>query len=145
MYLTREDVVREFHKAFDHPVAVDVTPELLTLRHDLLWEEMKELQEELAAALADVQMTGKVTAKTKARILKEMADLQYVLSGLAVVMDLPLHVAFNRVHKSNMSKLGDDGKPVLRVDGKVLKGPNYVPPDMESLVEDETVPGFEYY
>lgn len=42
--------------------------------------------------------------------------------------------AFSRVHKSNMSKLGDDGKPIKREDGKVLKGPNYQPPNLSDLV-----------
>lgn len=42
--------------------------------------------------------------------------------------------AFIRVHKSNMSKLGDDGKPIFREDGKVLKGPNYKKPDLSDLV-----------
>jgi len=145
MYFSREDVVGEFHKAFSHPIAVEnPSPELLTLRNDLIYEEYTELRDELAAAMVDVQMYGKIAHKTKARLLKEMADLQYVLSGLAVVLDLPLQVAFTRVHKSNMSKLGADGKPVLRQDGKVLKGPNYAPPDMESLV-DNHVPGYEYY
>ena len=76
-----------------------------------------------------------VPNKVKARMLKEMADVQYVLSGLAVTLGLPLQEAFNRVHQSNMSKLGLDGKPLYRDDGKVMKGPNYLPPDMETLLE----------
>jgi predicted HAD superfamily Cof-like phosphohydrolase len=144
MYLSREDVVREFHKKFKHPVAAEpVTSDLLELRHKLIYEEYTELRDEMAAAMADVEMYGEVTNKTKARMVKEMADLQYVLSGLAVALDLPLQVAFVRVHQSNLSKLGEDGEPILREDGKVLKGPNYAPPDMESLFE--TTPGYEYY
>ena len=49
-------------------------------------------------------------------------------------MDWDLEQALRRVHKSNMSKLGEDGKPVYREDGKVLKGPNYQPPDLSDLV-----------
>lgn len=48
--------------------------------------------------------------------------------------DLDFAEAFLRVHKSNMSKLGDDGKPIRREDGKVLKGPNYKKPELEDLV-----------
>jgi len=44
------------------------------------------------------------------------------------------HEAFKRVHESNMSKLGEDGKPIYREDGKVLKGPNYKEPDLGDLV-----------
>ena len=43
--------------------------------------------------------------------------------------------AFDRVHRSNMSKLGEDGKPVRRADGKILKGPNYAPPSLDDLVQ----------
>ena len=49
-------------------------------------------------------------------------------------MDWDLEQALRRVHRSNMSKLGDDGKPIYREDGKVLKGPNYQPPDLTDLV-----------
>lgn len=143
-YLSREDVVEEFHRAFNHPINVELDENSLLLRHKLIFEEYEELKEEMAAALADIKGQGRVSRKTKERMLKEMADLQYVLSGLAVVMGVPLHVAFNRVHQSNMSKLGEDGKPIVREDGKILKGPKYSPPDLEDLVE-ETTPGFEYY
>lgn len=144
---SREDTVREFHEAFGHPIDTEMTWDLLTLRYKLLFEEFTELKEELAVAGTEITVQGKVSNKTKERILKEMADLQYVLSGLAVIMGLPLHVAFNRVHKSNMSKLGLDGRPITREDGKILKGPNYSPPDLEDLVEGpyEGVPGYEYY
>ena len=56
----------------------------------------------------------------------------------AVTLFPPMVVyeAFVRVHKSNMSKLGLDGKPIKREDGKVMKGPNYTPPDLSDLVED---------
>ena len=145
MYLSREDVVSEFHKAFGHLLNQNMTEKELLLRYTLLAEEWAELKEEIAAALADISETGVVKKKTKERMLKEMADLQYVLSGLAATFDLPLQVAFVRVHKSNMSKLGEDGKPVLREDGKILKGPNYVPADMEDLVEEHKVPGYDYY
>ena len=49
-------------------------------------------------------------------------------------MGWDLDTAMDRVHQSNMSKLGEDGNPILRDDGKVLKGPNYEPPYFEDLV-----------
>ena len=49
-------------------------------------------------------------------------------------MGWDLDEAMNRVHLSNMSKLDEEGKPILREDGKVLKGPNYTPPNLEDLV-----------
>jgi len=66
--------------------------------------------------------------------LKELADLVYVCYQYAANMNWFLDEALDRVHKSNMSKLGDDGKPIYRDDGKVLKGPNYAPPDLRDLI-----------
>ena len=70
----------------------------------------------------------------KAECLKELADLVYVCYQYAENMGWFLDEALDRVHKSNMSKLGEDGKPVYREDGKVLKGPNYEPPTLTDLI-----------
>ena len=66
--------------------------------------------------------------------LKELADLVYVCFQYAENMEWDLEEALDRVHKSNMSKLGLDGKPIRRSDGKVLKGPNYQPPTLTDLI-----------
>ena len=66
--------------------------------------------------------------------LKELADLVYVCYQYAENMGWFLDEALNRVHESNMSKLGEDGKPIYREDGKVLKGPGYKPPDLSDLI-----------
>ena len=66
--------------------------------------------------------------------LKELADLVYVCFQLAASQGWDLQTAYNRVHLSNMSKLGADGNPIRREDGKVLKGPNYFEPDMTDLI-----------
>jgi predicted HAD superfamily Cof-like phosphohydrolase len=66
--------------------------------------------------------------------LKELADLVYVAYQYAENMEWDLDEAMHRVHKSNMSKLGLDGKPIRRADGKVLKGPNYQPPTLSDLL-----------
>jgi len=135
---SREDLVRDFIKAMNQPLGVQSpTAQLLEFRYKLIIEEVKELGEEIAIAMAESHFKTGISHKTKVRLLKELADVQYVISGLAETLDLPLEVAFNRVHMSNMSKLGDDGKPVYRKDGKVLKGLNYVPPNLEDLIYDE--------
>ena len=69
-----------------------------------------------------------------AEALKELADLVYVCYQYAENMNWFLDEALHRVHESNMSKLGEDGKPIYREDGKVLKGPNYKPPDLTDLI-----------
>ena len=66
--------------------------------------------------------------------LKELADLVYVCYQYAENMEWDLDEALRRVHRSNMSKLGLDGTPIRRYDGKVLKGPNYEPPTLTDLV-----------
>ena len=67
--------------------------------------------------------------------LKELADLVYVCFQMAASQEWDLDEAMRRVHKSNMSKLGEDGKPIYRGDGKVLKGPNYEPPVVDDLIQ----------
>ena len=66
--------------------------------------------------------------------LKELADVVYTCFQFAASQEWDLDEAARRVHKSNMSKLGEDGKPIYRADGKVLKGPNYMPPNLDDLI-----------
>ena len=98
-----------------------------TTQRTLIVEEFKEfLQADQDMALMHPQQ--------RADCLKELADLIYVCAQYAVNMDWDIEQALRRVHASNMSKLGNDGKPIYREDGKVLKGPNYQPPDLSDLV-----------
>ena len=94
---------------------------------DLIVEECKEFLE------ADGFMF-KHGHNVQLECLKELADLVYVCYQYAENMNWFLDEALNRVHESNMSKLGEDGKPIYREDGKVLKGPNYKPPDLSDLI-----------
>ena len=91
------------------------------MQRDLIAEECKEFFE----AFSDEPYENE---------LKELADIVYVCFQYAENMEWDLEEALDRVHKSNMSKLGLDGKPIRRVDGKVLKGPNYQPPILNDLV-----------
>lgn len=70
----------------------------------------------------------------KEEALKELADLVYVCYQYAANLDWDLDSALDRVHRSNMSKLDEDGKPIYREDGKVLKGPCYEPPNLNDLI-----------
>ena len=67
-------------------------------------------------------------------MLKELADLLYVCHQMAAYLGWNIDEAQKRVHESNMSKLDNDGLPVYRDDGKILKGPNYKLPDLSDLV-----------
>ena len=94
---------------------------------DLIVEEFKEFLE----AQGMLFMHGN---NVQTDCLKELADLVYVCYQYAANMNWFLDEALNRVHESNMSKLDEDGKPIYREDGKVLKGPNYKPPDLSDLI-----------
>lgn len=131
----REDTVAEFHRAFGSSINAKWTPDLFDLRENLLDEEWKELRIEMRFIRNLLSRRLPITKRMKEDLLKEMSDVQYVLSGMAVALGLPLQEAFNTVHQSNMSKLGADGKPIYREDGKVMKGENYKPPSLDKLVE----------
>ena len=98
-----------------------------TRQKDLIVEEFKEFLE------ADSEL-WRNSNNFKADCLKELADLVYVCYQYAENQGWDLDEALHRVHESNMSKLDKDGKPIYREDGKVLKGPNYAPPNLETLV-----------
>lgn len=148
---TPETPVREFHEAFglpapQHPSQPDT--ELVRLRMRLIREEFEEVMEELTwfsrnmsdpdvrASAEWRQVAWEVLNEKHRRLLKELSDLRYVVEGTAVAFGLDISGAYMEVHRSNMSKLGEDGKPVLREDGKVLKGPNYFEADMSKFVPD---------
>ena len=96
-------------------------------QHNLIVEEFKEfLQAEGMLYLS--------SNEHKENALKELADLVYVCYQYAANLGWDLDEAMHRVHESNMSKLDTDGNPIYREDGKVLKGPNYKPPNLADLV-----------
>lgn len=92
----------------------------------LITEEFEEVRDELLDVMNN--------SGDYAHLAKELADLLYVVYQAAVKFEIPIERVFTAVHESNMSKLGTDGKPVRRSDGKVLKGPNYREPDIESIL-----------
>ena len=96
------------------------------VQHRIIVEEFKEFLE----AEGMLFMHGR---NHQEHALKELADLVYVCYQYAENMGWFLDEALNRVHESNMSKLDKDGKPIYRDDGKVLKGPNYSPPNLDDL------------
>ena len=121
-----EDVMRalvEFHRAYDCPIRYQPTavPDERTLRLELLREEWGEYVS--AASLGDV-----------VEVADALADMVYVIFGTALSYGIDLPAVLAEVHRSNMSKLGADGKPVLREDGKVMKGPGYSRPNVAASI-----------
>lgn len=127
------DCVREFNKAYSIPdfSTVNSGNEYV----DAIKEQMSLIDEEhneLKKAYAD-WYEGPSTDMEEA-ILDAICDSIYVLIGLALKMGFNLDGAFAEVHRSNMSKLGADGEPILREDGKILKGPNFTPPKLDAFI-----------
>lgn len=121
------EMLHEFHKAYgvdktDRETPGNVTNKILRLRCDLIVEEFNEYC--IACAGNDI-----------VAIADALADLTYVVIGTALAHGIHnFDDVFTEVHRSNMSKIGRDGKPIYRDDGKVLKGPNYIPPNIAALV-----------
>ena len=134
---TREEYLQDFHTVFGAAINVEPTVYLLHSRKTLIEEEVKELFAEIDTAIGYLEKGEETPRSVYQAMLKELADVQVVISGLSVALK-PLYQklenAFRLVHASNMSKMGEDGKPVVREDGKILKGPHYSPPDLSGLV-----------
>ena len=118
-------------KAFGQEVRE--TPELpdhetVDLRLDLIEEEFNEL----LVAVHDPKLSPD---ERMVQIADALTDILYVTYGAGHAFGIDLDICFEEVQRSNMSKLGEDGKPIYREDGKVLKGPNYSEPDLESILQ----------
>ena len=114
-----------FREVYQIPNSKGVTAR--SRQRNLIVEELKEF-------LDAEQMLFRSNPQFSHNCLKELADLVYVCYQYAANMDWDLDEALHRVHESNMSKLDENGNPIYREDGKVLKGPNYKPPNLAALV-----------
>ena len=140
-----EALVRRFHHVYGLPVQTDgasLERESLDMRMSLIAEEFSELVGAVygQAARAEIESSYRraAAADDGARDTVEtadaLADLIYVIYGMALETGIDLASVLAEVQRSNMSKLGADGKPVYREDGKVLKGPDYFPPNVEAVL-----------
>lgn len=124
--VTREDRVSEFLRAAGKQPWDPETDD-----YDWSYENnLKEEVGELIEAMRDYVDFGET--EDREALCKEWADVQVVLSNIAVYFDIPADPAFNRVHNNNMTKVVD-GEIRLREDGKILKPEGYVKPDMRGL------------
>ncbi|TMM32306.1 hypothetical protein FDT66_02240 [Polaribacter aestuariivivens] len=120
--------VTEFHTAFklnmnNKPIA-NIGEDRNMLRFNLMKEENEEYLE--AAQNNDL-----------VEVADALGDMLYILCGTIIEhgMQDKIEEVFNEIQRSNMSKLGEDGKPIYREDGKVLKGPNYFKPNIKAILE----------
>tara|TARA_Y100001970_G_scaffold12268_1_gene14050 strand:+ start:127 stop:471 length:345 start_codon:yes stop_codon:yes gene_type:complete len=92
------------------------------LRYNLIKEELEEFEQ----ALQDKNLT---------EVADSLTDILYVTYGAGVAFGIDLDKCFDEVQKSNMSKLGADGKPIYNKDGKVMKGPKYFKPNLSKFIK----------
>ena len=117
--------VKTFMKTFGQIVRTEPQfpdEDTMQLRYDLIKEELNELEQAM-----------------KAKDLKEVADaltdILYVTYGAGYAYGIDLDKCFKEVQRANMSKLGKDGKPIYNEKGKVMKGSNYIKPNLKQFVE----------
>ena len=140
-----EALVRRFHRLYGLPVRTDgpgLERESLHMRMSLIAEEFAELVGAVygTAARGEIEAAwGRAAAaddgeRDTVAAADALADLVYVVYGMALETGIDLAAVLAEVQRSNMSKLGADGRPVYRGDGKVLKGPDYFPPDVAGVL-----------
>ena len=116
--------VKKFMETFGQEVkekAEFPNDKITSLRYDLIKEELEELREALEK-------------KDIKEVADALTDILYVTYGAGHAFGINLDKCFEEVQNSNMSKLGNDGKPIYNEKGKVMKGPNYFKPDLEKFV-----------
>jgi len=96
--------------------------QIVQLRIDLIEEELNELKEA-------------INNNDIVEVADALTDILYVTYGAGHSFGIDLDKCFDEVQKSNMSKLGEDGKPIYNDSGKVMKGPNYFAPDLKKIIE----------
>ena len=119
--------VKIFHEAFGVKISnkptLELSKDIIKLRHSLMEEENNEY---LKA----------VEEKNLIEVADALGDMLYILCGTILTHGFQnlIEDIFDEIQSSNMSKLGDDGKPIYRNDGKVLKGPNYKKPNIKKII-----------
>ncbi|TGD57888.1 pyrophosphohydrolase domain-containing protein [Flavobacterium humi] len=119
--------VHEFHSAFGLGINNEPTGDLGENKNLLRFNLMKEENEEYLEAVRNDDIV---------EIADALGDMLYILCGTILEHGLQhkMEAVFDEIQRSNMSKLGEDGKPIYREDGKVLKGPHYFKPNFEEIL-----------
>ena len=119
------DDVKTFMQTFGQEVKIRTEfpkKEIVKLRYDLIKEELNELQ-------------NAMETKNLKEIADALTDILYVTYGAGHAYGIDLDKCFKEVQKSNMSKLGEEGKPIYNEKGKVMKGPKYFEPNLKQFIE----------
>ena len=117
--------VKKFMETFGQEVKTKAgfpSDKILKLRYDLIKEELDEFEQA-------------INEKNLKEIADSLTDILYVTYGAGHAFGIDLDKCFDEVQRSNMSKLGEDGKPIYNEYGKVMKGPNYFEPNLKKFIE----------
>ncbi len=122
------NAVKLFHTTYGLGVSEEMKADLGTQKNNLRFELMKEENEEYLEAVQNNDIV---------EIADALGDMLYILCGTILEHGLQykIEAVFDEIQRSNMSKLGEDGKPIYREDGKVMKGPNYFKPNFEAILK----------
>ena len=124
--MTNFESVKKFMETFGQEIREKASfpnEKIVSLRRDLIKEELDELQE--AIKNEDIK-----------EVADALTDILYVTYGAGHAFGINLDKCFEEVQNSNMSKLGEDGKPIYNEFGKVMKGPKYFKPNLEKLINE---------
>ena len=122
--MTNFESVRKFMETFGQDIKKKASfpnSKIISLRYDLIREELEELRDA-------------IDKKDIKEVADALTDILYVTYGAGHAFGINLDKCFEEVQNSNMSKLGQDGKPIYNEKGKVMKGPNYFEPDLKKFV-----------
>lgn len=124
------EAVKAFHTAFKIGYRETPKADLGDAKNQLRFNLMKEENEEYLEAA----MSGDLV-----EVADALGDMLYILCGTLIEHGLQHKIedVFNEIQRSNMSKLGEDGQPIYREDGKVLKGPNYFKPNIQKILDQK--------
>lgn len=122
------EAVKLFHTTYGLGISENMKADLGTQKNNLRFELMKEENEEYLEAVHNNDLV---------EIADALGDMLYILCGTILEHGLQhkIEAVFDEIQRSNMSKLGEDGKPIYREDGKVMKGPNYFKPNFEAILK----------
>jgi len=123
--MTNFTSVKKFMETFGQEVKTKAkfpSDKIIQLRYDLIKEELDEFE-------------GALKEKNLKEVADSLTDILYVTYGAGHAFGIDLDKCFDEVQRSNMSKLGENGKPIYNDQGKVLKGPNYFEPNLEKFIK----------
>ena len=122
------ECVEEFHRIYKLGNSEKPIGKLENQKENLRFELMKEENDEYLEAAKKGDMV---------EVADALGDMMYILCGTIIEhgMQHIIEEVFDEIHRSNLSKLDENGKPIYREDGKVIKGPNYFPPDIKKIIK----------